>query len=119
MKILLINPNNLDIKESTKISPIRVRQTNSKTKGYILHAHHDDLSDLTMSGKSAMFYNESGAAIENFQNSLAWNNIQNFLALYRNNGFNYNDYAGYYGRSHIKSIGHVEIIYDDSIYKGH
>lgn len=117
--ILLINPNNLDISNTSKVAPIRVRQTNSAVKGYILHVHHDEMTELSMAGKSAMFYNEAGVSIENFQNSMAWNNVQNFLAIYKNNGFNYNKYPGYFGRSHIKSIGHVEIIYDNVIYKGH
>ncbi len=117
--VLMINPNNFDINNTSKVAPVRVRQIDSSYKGYILHVHHDELTEVSMSGKSAMFYNEGGADIEGFQNSLAWNNVQNFLAIYKNNGFNYNKYPGYFGRSHIKSIGHVEIIYDNVIYKGH
>jgi len=116
--ILLINPETLDLKFAHKVTEQRVRWTDRKQSGYILHTHHDELDMMSASGKTAMFYTDKGLTSYNRKDSLAWENIQKFIAIYRNNGMNFNSTPGRRGSSVIDSVGRVLITYDGSIYKG-
>lgn len=113
---LLINPENLDVRFTSKVTPTRVRWTTRNDSPYILQHHHDELDTMTMTGKSAMFYTNRGITAQDRTRSLAWENIQKLLAIYRNNGLNYNRKPGREGI--ITTVGRVLIVYDGFIFQG-
>ena len=117
---LLINPSNLNLKFAPKISEQRIRWT-SENIGYVFQAHHDELDVLTASGISAMFVSFThGITRENRTNTMSYNNIQQLIALYRNNGTNVNPKSGQtINPCMIDSVGRVVITYDGFIYRGH
>jgi len=117
--ILLINPDNLTLKFTPKVTPERVRWTTRRSSSYILHAHHDELDTLNATGKSALFYNNDGLTSANRHETIGWENIQKLLSIYRNNGMNFNKKPMQKGSSVIDSVGRVLITYDDVLYKGH
>ena len=125
--VLLINPSNFDMKYTPKISEQRVRWSSSSSQdvtqstGYVFHAHHDELDVITASGKSAMFMSPGeGLTVKNRLSSTGFLNIEKLVAIYRNNGMNFNSKPDSYIRpAKIDSIGRVVIIYDGFVYKGH
>ena len=114
--LLFINPETFDIKWEAKSSENRVRQTDSNDSGYIVQFHHDELDVISASGHSAMFYTDAGITAYDRVNSPAYNNIQQLVAYYRNNGKNLSRKPGKY--SLIESVGRVILTYDDTVYKG-
>lgn len=116
--ILLVNPETLDIKSTSKVTESRTRWTDRSDSAYVLQAHHDELDVLSASGKSAMFYSNKGITIDERTKSLGWENIQQLVAIYRNNGMNFSKKPGKQGSSVIQSIGRVVIAYDGYIYRG-
>lgn len=115
--ILLINPESLDLKFTPKVTEARTRWTDRRQSAYIFHAHHDELDMLSAAGKSAMFYDSNGLTSGNRTESLAWDNIQKLLAIYRNNGMNFNSKPNSIS-SVIDFVGRVVITYDGYIYRG-
>jgi hypothetical protein len=115
---LLMNPESLDIKFASKVTEQRVRWIDKRESGYILHTHHDELDMMSASGKTALFYTDRGLTSFDRQDSLAWENIQKFIAIYRNNGINFNSTPGFRGSGVIDSVGRVMITYDGFIYRG-
>lgn len=116
--VLLINPDTLDLKFVPKITEARVRWTDRRDSGYILQAHHDELDMLSASGRSAMFYTNRGITSSERARTVGWENIQHLLAIYRNNGMNFNPKPGRRGTNLIQSVGRVLIVYDEVIYRG-
>jgi hypothetical protein len=116
--ILLLNPNNFEIKMMPKQTENRTRWVDRRESGYIIETHHDELDVLTASGRSAQFYNAGGLTSENKQQSLGWENIQKLIAVYRNNGMNFNRTPNNKSQSLITSVGRALIIYDGEIYSG-
>lgn len=114
---LQINPESLDFKFSPRVSESRVRWTNQRDSGYILQTHHDELDILSVSGQSALFYTDKGLTSVERRRTIAWENIQKLVAIYRNNGMNFNSQMGK-GMSVIESVGRVHIIYDEVLYSG-
>lgn len=114
--ILLINPDNLDIKFAHKTNEARVRWVDYDDSAYILQTHHDELDTLSASGKTAMFYSDKGITNIDATKSLAYENLQQLLAVFKNNGLNYNRRNPRY--SVIESVGRVLITYDGYIYRG-
>jgi hypothetical protein len=126
--VLLINPANLDIKYLPKITEQRVRWTSSQDSvdvnqnvGYVFQAHHDELDVLSATGKSAMFMSPSeGLTVKNRLTSVAYQNIEKLIAIYRNNGMNFNTKTNSrINPAKINSIGRVVITYNGFIYRGH
>lgn len=116
---LLINPNSLEIKYTPKIIEQRVRWTTQNIP-YIFHAHHDELDIMSCSGKSAMFISDKGITRVDRVKTLAFENIEDLIAIYRNNGTNRNKKPNSsINPSTIDSVGRVSISYDNFIYKGH
>jgi hypothetical protein len=114
---LLINPESLDFKFTPRVTESRVRWTNTRDSGYIFQTHHDELDILSVSGQSAMFYIDTGLTSAERKRSIAWENIQKLVAIYRNNGMNFNSQMGK-GMSVIESVGRVHIVYDEVLYIG-
>jgi hypothetical protein len=115
----LINPSNFELKYTPKIAEQRVRWSN-KNIGYIFQAHHDELDTLSTSGTSAMFVSENGITRVNRNDTLAFRNIQQIIALYRNNGININTKSSSsLNPCMIDSVGRVVITYDGFVYRGH
>jgi hypothetical protein len=113
---LLINPDSLDIRYTSKVIESRVRWTNSRESSYILQTHHDELDTLTANCTSAMFYSNKGLSTTEREKTLAWQNMQQVISIYRNNGINFDKKPG--RRGVIKSIGRVIIVYDSVLYRG-
>jgi len=117
--ILLINPSSLDIKFTPKITQQRVRAT-GQNPSYIYHAQHDELDVLSASGKSAMFISDKGLTRIDRTKTLAYENINELLKIYRNNGTNRNKKPnGKVNPCVVDSIGRVVINYNGFIYRGH
>jgi hypothetical protein len=117
--ILLINPASLELKFTSKISEQRVRWTGANP-AYIFHAHHDELDVLSASGKSAMFMSDKGLTRSDRKDTLAFENMERLVAIYRNNGTNRNKKANSsVNPCAVDSIGRVVISYDGFVYKGH
>ena len=114
--VLLINPETFDLKCTPKISESKVRQTDPNDSGYIFQYHHDELDVVSASGRSAMFYSDKGLTAYDRINSAGYNNIQQLIAVYRNNGKNFSRKPGKY--SLIESVGRVLLVYNEIIYKG-
>jgi hypothetical protein len=114
--VLFINPETFDIKFQPKVSENRVRHVDPDESGYILQYHHDELDMISASGRSAMFYTNKGLTAYDRINSPGYNNIQQLIAIYRNNGKNLSRKPGKY--SLIESVGRVLLIYNEIIYKG-
>lgn len=117
---LLINPTNFELKFVPKISEQRVRWS-SQNIGYVFQSHHDELDVMTASGTSAMFVTKTeGITRVNRRLSYGYQNIEQLVAIYRNNGININSKPGKnINPCMIDSVGRVVIIYDNYIYRGH
>ena len=115
---LLINPSEFVIRYAIKISESRVRWVDASDSGYIFQAHHDELDTISMNGVSALFYDDGGLTSDNREISLAWENINQLLAIYRNNGLNYNNKITQNNNAMINSVGNVLITYDGCLFKG-
>lgn len=116
--VLLINPETLDTKFTPKVSESRVRWSNKSSSSYILQVHHDELDTLAASGKSAMFMTNEGITSADRTRTLAYENIQQLIAIYRNNGMNFNRRPNRNGQNYIESVGRVTITYDNFVYRG-
>jgi len=116
--ILLVNPETLDNKSTSKVVENRVRWVDRRDSGYILQTHHDELDVLSLSGRSALFYTDEGITSQDRERTLGWENIQHLLAIYRNNGMNFNRRPNSRGTNLIQSVGRVVISYDGYIYRG-
>lgn len=114
--ILLINPQSLDFKYTPKITTFRTRWTDQNYTPYILHTHHDELDTLSIAGTSAMFYSDKGITVSERTSSIAWENIQQLIAVYRNNGMNFDKKPG--KRGAIESVGRVSIYFENIFYYG-
>jgi hypothetical protein len=112
--ILLINPSNLDRAMTKKISYQRVR-ANGYNRGFSIQHHHDELDVMTVSGISAMAYSKNyGISAISDRSSAAYDNWSKLLAMFRNNGVNYNRREN----NVIDSMGNVSIKYDGWDYRG-
>ena len=117
--VLLINPSSLEIRYTPKVVEQRVRWTNQNVP-YIFHTHHDELDIMSCSGKSAMFISDKGITRIDRVKTLAFENIENLIAMYKNNGTNRNKKPNSsINPCTIESVGRVSISYDNFIYKGH
>jgi hypothetical protein len=114
----LINPESLDIKCTPKVTESRLRNVDYRDGGYVLQAHHDELDILSASGKSALFYSNDGLTSDDRESSYGWRNIQQLLAIYKNNGMNMNSRPGRKGTALIDSVGKMLIVYDGFLYRG-
>jgi hypothetical protein len=117
---LLINPSNLEMKYTPKLTEQRVRWAGT-SPGYIFHVHHDELDVLTASGKSAMFMaDDEGLTRINRTETLAYQNIESLVTFYRNNGTNLNPKSNStINPCMVNSMGRVRITYNGYSYKGH
>lgn len=116
--ILLVNPETLEKRFISRVSESRVRWINRNDSGYILQAHHDELDVLSMSGRSALFYSQNGLTTRERRQSLGYDNIQKLVAIYRNNGVNFNRRPGRRGTNLMQSVGRVVITFNGYIYRG-
>jgi len=115
---LLMNPNQFSLRYAVKMSENRVRWIDARDSGYVIQVHHDELVTISVSGVSGMFYTESGLTSDDRESSIAWENINQLLATYRNNGINYNNKITVNNAAMINSVGRVIITYDGTIYRG-
>lgn len=116
--VLLLNPESLEKRLTARNSESRVRWTNRSQSGYVIQTHHDELDVLSMSGHSALFYSDKGLTSVERSRTHSWENFHQLVAIYRNNGINYNRRPGRRGSSLIQSIGRVVITYDGVVYRG-
>lgn len=116
--VLLINPETFEIRYVPRVVEVRVRWTDRKKTPYVLQTHHNELDVISASGRSAMYYTSKGLTSQQRERTLGWENIQQLLAIYRNNGMNFNRKPGQRGTNLLESIGRVLMIYDKIIYRG-
>lgn len=117
--VLLMNPESLEIRGTTKVVESRVRWTDKRDSGFVFHAHHDELDAIAVTGKSALFYTDNGLVSRQRSRTIGWENAQQLLAVYRNNGMNFNPKPNSRSSSLISSVGSVRITYDLTSYSGH
>lgn len=112
---LLINPSNLDLNFASKITKNKVRRTYHYEIGYVFEYHHDELDTMNVSCSTALFYNSKyGLTNQNLKQTYAYDQFQKLLAIYRNNGRNFDKKYD----ELINSIGRVLIQYDNIQYIG-
>ncbi len=117
--VLLINPSNLEIKFQPRVAEQRIRWT-GLTSAYVFQVHRDELDILTATGKSAMFMSDKGITRKDRTDTLAYENIETLVAIYRNNGMNLNKKPGStINPCAIDSVGRVVITYNNFMYRGH
>jgi len=87
---LLINPSNIDITMASKIQPTKVRKNFKYNSGHSIEYHHDELDTMSVNCTTAQFYSSNGLTPTNLKETMAYDNFQKLIALYRNNGKTYN-----------------------------
>jgi len=112
-----INPQNLDLSYSPLINETRT------LGGFIHEFWGEELTTLSASGKTAMFYNSNG--ITNLDSKLteSYNNFLRLVNIYKNNGKDYSDdrntLASKANPNRIISFGMVIMTYLDKQYEGY
>ena len=112
---LLINPSSFDLTFASKVTKTKVRKAYRGDFGYSFEHHHDELDEISMSCDTALNYDfNRGLTDNNVNQVMAYDHTQKLLAIYRNNGKNYNTKQD----SIIESIGRVVIQFDGVHYYG-
>jgi len=110
---LLINPNSMSVASTKKVTPQRVR-SNQVTTGYVVQHAFDELETMSVSGVTAMMYHPTlGLSTASARFSAGYDQWAKLLAMFRNNGVNYNS-----REDTIASVGRVAIMYDGVEYRG-
>ena len=110
---LLINPNSMSVGSTKKVTPQKVR-ANQVTTGYVVQHAFDELEVMNVSGITAMMYHPSlGLTAKSAKTTIGYDQWAKLLALFRNNGVNFNSKEDV-----IASVGRVAILYDGIEYRG-
>lgn len=110
--VLLVNP------DSMRIAYTKIQQYTERTRyGYLFHAHGEEQPKISISARCGAFYSGGrGVRVTGKRDSLAWQNLMNAFAFYKNNGYIY-DSLGQSNAHHF--VGCLSIHYDQWIYYGH
>lgn len=113
--VLLINPTSLDFTFAPKITKTKVRRSHRGEAGYSLEHHHDELDTLSVSCNTALNYHPTrGLTDDNMNQVMSYDHTQKLLAIYRNNGRNYDTKQD----GIVNSLGRVVIQFDNVHYYG-
>jgi hypothetical protein len=82
---MLINPANMDLSFSPLINETRT------LGGFIQEFWGEQLTTLSASGQTAIFYDTSGITNKNSRNSESYQNFIKLINIYKNNGKDYSD----------------------------
>jgi len=106
--IMKINPSNLSSNYSQLIN-------RKRTLGGFIEEHWgEQLDSISASGKTGQFVNKLGLTNFTRRDTAAYNDFQNLIAIYRNNGVLYDSFT-----NRIIAQGSVVMNYDSNIYKGY
>jgi len=112
--VLFINPSSMGISATKKITPQRIR-SNPLNRGYSIQHAFDELDTMSVSGMTAMMYHpQFGLTTKHSRSTASYDQWAKILALFRNNGVNYNSKEDLV----IDSVSGVSIYYDGVTYKG-
>ena len=109
--VLLINP------ASFQIQYTKIQQYQDRSRyGYILHTWGEDQAKVSFTAKCGAFISGGrGVHVASRNDSKSWQNMQNLMRFYKNNGYIYDTM----GRSNAHlHIGSLSIRYDGFIYYG-
>jgi len=109
--VLLINPTSFQI-QYTKIQQYQDRSR----YGYILHTWGEDQAKISFTAKCGAFISGGrGVHVASRNDSKAWQNMQNLMRFYKNNGYIYDTIGKSNAHLHV---GALSIRYDGFIYYG-
>lgn len=103
-----INPQNIDAQYTQLINEQRTMG------GFVRFFWGEDLTSMSSSGKTAMFYDNNGITIENRRTSDAYLNFISLLQIYKNNAKTYDKYS-----NKINSFGVIVMTYREKEYEGY
>lgn len=113
---MFINPANLDLSYSALINETRT------LGGFIQEFWGEQLTSLSASGQTSMFYNSGGITNRDTRISEAYQNFIRLVNIYKNNGKEYTreqNNATKANPNRISSFGKVVMIYMDKEYEGY
>lgn len=109
--VLLINPSSFQI-QYTKIQQYQDRSR----YGYILHTWGEDQAKISFTAKCGAFISGGrGVHVASRNDSKAWQNMENLMRFYKNNGYIYDTMGKSNAHLHV---GALSIRYDGFIYYG-
>ena len=115
--IMLVNPMNLDLSYNQLVNETRT------LGGFLEEFWGEQLTTLSGSGQSALFYNDGGLTNKDLVNTEGYVNFQRLVNIYRNNGKGYSDSRFGTGTNvtstKIKSFGVVKMFYMNKSYEGY
>jgi len=114
--VMFINPANLDLSYSQLINETRT------LGGFIQEFWGEQLTTLSASGQTAMFYSDKGITNKDSRISEAYQNFIRLVNIYKNNGKDYSDeritLASKTNPNRIVSFGTVIMTYINKEYEG-
>ena len=114
--IMFINPTNLDFSYTQLVTETRT------LGGFVQEFWGEQLSTLSASGQTAMFYNNGGLTNKDARISESYQNFIRLVNIYKNNGKDYSDerntLALKRNPNKIVSLGTVRMVYTTKEYEG-
>lgn len=120
---MMINPSNLDLNYTQLVNETRT------LGGFIQEFWGEQLTTLSASGQTAMFYDEGGITNKNSRISESYQNFIRLVNIYKNNGKDYQQIPSNYTEqakkvasqnpNSIKSFGAVVMTYMGKEYEGY
>ena len=104
---MLINPSNLDLQYSQLINETRTMG------GFVQEFWGEQLSGLSCSGVTSLFYNDKGLTVD-FKQTESYKNFESLIKIYKNNGKSYSSK----GSNRIVSFGKIVMTYFNKEYEG-
>ena len=112
--IMFINPTNLDLSYTQLVNETRT------LGGFVQEFWGEQLTTLSASGQTAMFYNDGGITNKDARISESYQNFIRLVNIYKNNGKDYSDekitLAQITNPNKIVSLGTVVMIYVNKEY---
>lgn len=126
--VFLVNPEIMDFNFTSKFSNDRTRwdENSAANGGYITQFHHDELTTIDMSGKSALFYTKDGlngkagsTDVDGLtrMDTVGYQEMQKLVAIYRNNGMRKSSVIDQYSPK-IKYMKDLYLYYGNYLYTG-
>jgi len=107
---MMINPQNLETAMQQIVTETRT------LGGFIQEFWGEQLTTLSASGRTAMFYSDSGLTVNDAKDSEAYQNFIRLVNIYKNNGKVYADSS--ITSTRITSVGTVIMTYSEKQYEG-
>jgi len=114
---MMLNPVNIDFSYAPIVNETRT------LGGFIQEFWGEQLTSLSASGKTSMFYNDKGLTNKDARKSEAYLNFIKLVNIYKNNGKNYDDdrksSSIKLNQNRIKSVGIIIMTYINKQYEGY